>query len=228
MPPLKNRTKRCLDVLCAGILLLLCLPVMVALALLVRLTMGAPILYREIRPGLFGRQLQFIKFRSMRPRTGGDESDGSRLTAVGRFMRKTSLDELPQLWLVLTGKMSLVGPRPLLLEYLPYFTRSEMERFQVRPGITGWAQIHGRNYAPWDERLANDVWYVRNWSLRLDLEILLKTVGQVLAGRGVAVDSTAVMANLREERSAGLRMSYAAQGDTTTADISDGRLISQQ
>ena len=125
-----------------------------------------------------------------------------RLTPLGRSIRRTSLDELPQLWNVLRGDMSLVGPRPLRWDYLPYFTPRERLRHSVRPGITGWAQIHGRNEASWDQRFSNDVWYVEHWSLGLDIRILWQTFWQVVGGRGVVVDARATMKNLDEERRA--------------------------
>jgi len=126
--------------------------------------------------------------------------DCERLTAFGKFVRKTSLDELPALWNVLQGHLSLVGPRPLLMNYLPFFTEREQLRFTVRPGITGWAQIHGRNYSPWDQRLENDLWYVQNWSFKLDMKILFRTIGQVLRTEGVSVDSYAAIQSLDQER----------------------------
>ncbi|RKX61089.1 MAG: hypothetical protein DRP37_04455, partial [Thermodesulfobacteriota bacterium] len=131
---------------------------------------------------------------------GKDLPDNVRLTTLGRFLRKTSLDELPQLWNVFKGDISLVGPRPLLERYNPYFNERERLRFSVKPGITGWAQIHGRNEASWDKRLENDVWYVEHWSLGLDLKILVLTIKKVLSGKGVVVDAQSVMLDLDEER----------------------------
>ncbi|MCE5268414.1 MAG: sugar transferase, partial [Planctomycetaceae bacterium] len=164
-----------------------------------------PVLFRQWRPGLGERPFLLYKFRTMNDACGPDGRplpDAARLTALGRFIRRTSLDELPQLWNVLRGEMSLVGPRPLRMDYLPYFTRLERLRHSVRPGITGWAQVHGRNEASWDDRFANDVWYVEHWSLWLDLRILWLTLRQVVHGRGIVVDACSIMKNLDEERRA--------------------------
>jgi sugar transferase EpsL len=164
---------------------------MLVIAVLIRLTMGSPILFCQERPGKGKRLFRLRKFRSMNDSRGPDGRllpDGRRLTRLGRFLRKTSLDELPQLWDVLKGDMSLVGPRPLLSRYLPYYTDRECLRFSVLPGITGWAQIRGRNTLGWDKRLGLDVWYVENWSLALDLRILLLTLGAVLTQKGMMVD----------------------------------------
>jgi lipopolysaccharide/colanic/teichoic acid biosynthesis glycosyltransferase len=161
------------------------------------------VVFRQRRPGLGGRPFTLKKFRTMNDARGPDGRflpDAGRLTPLGRFLRRTSLDELPQLWNVLWGEMSLVGPRPLRWHYLPYFTPRERLRHTVRPGITGWAQIHGRNEASWDHRLANDVWYVEHWSLWLDCRILCLTLLQVFRGRGVVVDANSIMKDLDEER----------------------------
>ncbi len=206
--------KRAIDVAISVVVLLSCLPLLGCVALLIRWRMGRPVLFRQQRPGLLERPFLLYKFRTMNDARGEDGellSDGERLTRLGRFLRRTSLDELPQLWNVLRGDMSLIGPRPMRWDYLPYFTPRERLRHTVRPGITGWAQIHGRNEASWDQRFANDVWYVENWSLRLDLHILVTTAIQVISGRGVVVDPGATMKNLDEERA-----SMAPQtGDTT-------------
>lgn len=167
--------------------------------------MGRPVLFRQTRPGYRAKPFFLYKFRTMREAYGPDGTprpDAERLTRLGRFLRRKSLDELPQLWNVCRGDMSLVGPRPLLTRYLPYFTDRERLRQTVRPGITGWAQIRGRNAASWDQRLSDDVWYVENWSLSLDLKILLMTLKAVLEGSGVVVDPRATMLNLDEERAA--------------------------
>jgi lipopolysaccharide/colanic/teichoic acid biosynthesis glycosyltransferase len=175
--------KRALDVVGAGTGLVLLAPLLAATALAVRIALGRPILFRQVRPGLRGEPFTILKFRTMRaPRA--DEvwyrTDEQRLTPLGRFLRVTSLDELPELWNVLRGEMSLVGPRPLLLEYLDSYTPEERRRHDVRPGITGWAAVNGRNALPFKERLRLDCWYVEHWSLGLDLRILLLTVKQVL------------------------------------------------
>jgi lipopolysaccharide/colanic/teichoic acid biosynthesis glycosyltransferase len=183
--------------------LLVSAPVMSAVAVMIRLTMGNPVLFRQVRPGCRERPFCLLKFRTMEDVSGPDgqpRPDFERLTPLGRFLRRTSLDELPQLWNVLKGEMSLVGPRPLLMRYLPYFTERERLRQTVKPGITGWAQIRGRNAASWDQRLSDDAWYVENWSLMLDLKILLITLKVALYGSGVVVDPRSTMLDLDEER----------------------------
>jgi sugar transferase EpsL len=195
--------KRVFDVVAALAGLVVLAPLLAIVAAAIRLTMGRPVLFRQVRPGYAGRPFTLVKFRTMREASGPDGrplADAERLTRLGRFLRATSLDELPQLWNVLTGELSLVGPRPLLTRYLPYYTERERLRLTVRPGITGWAQVRGRNHAPWDQRLGDDAWYVENWSLGLDLLILLKTVQIVLLGRGVVVAPTEAMRDLDEER----------------------------
>jgi lipopolysaccharide/colanic/teichoic acid biosynthesis glycosyltransferase len=162
-------------------------PVLGGAALAILASMGRPILFRHARPGRDGEPFTLYKFRTMiEPRPGEDRltSDGARVTGVGRFLRKTSIDELPELWNVVIGDMSLVGPRPLLLEYLAKSTHEQARRHEVRPGITGWAQVNGRQSIPFSKRLELDVWYVDHRSLRLDLEILAKTVAQVVVGHG--------------------------------------------
>lgn len=196
-------TKRFCDLLVALFALILLTPVLAVVAVAIRLTMGAPVLFRQPRPGYRGCIFTVLKFRTMREATGPEGkplSDGERLTRVGGLLRKTSLDEIPQLWNVLTGQMSLVGPRPLLVRYTPFFTERERLRFTVPPGITGWAQIHGRNEASWDERLANDVWYVEHWNLWLDFQILCVTFLKVFRAKGVVVDANAIMQDLDQER----------------------------
>jgi sugar transferase EpsL len=192
--------KRLLDVGGAAFLLVALSPVMLAVWFLVRWKMGAPAVFSHARPGVGGRPFVLYKFRTMTDDQGRDLPDAARLTPFGRWLRRMSLDEFPQLWNVLRGEMSLVGPRPLRLDYLPYMTPREMLRHTVRPGITGWAQIHGRNESAWDERLANDVWYVENWSLWLDVKILFLTVFKVLRSKNVVADPQSVMKNLNEER----------------------------
>ena len=182
--------KRGIDVAVALVMLVLSLPVTGAVALLIRWTQGPPVFFRHERPGLHGRPFRLIKFRTMRePR--GDEvwyaSDAQRVTALGRFLRATSIDELPELLNVLRGQMSLVGPRPLLTEYLDYYSPEQARRHEVRPGVTGWAVVNGRHVLQFDDRLALDVWYVDNWSLRLDAKIIWMTVRQLLRRTDVAV-----------------------------------------
>lgn len=196
-------SKRVLDVALCILALVTLFPVLILLAIFVRAKLGTPVLFRQIRPGLYGRPFILYKFRTMTNAKGYDGNllpDERRLTSLGRFLRRTSLDELPELLNVLKGDMSLVGPRPLLMQYLPYYSNREQLRHQMRPGITGWAQIHGRNYTPWNARLAMDVWYVENWSLALDFRILWKTIVQVIRSDGVAVDSISVEADLDQER----------------------------
>lgn len=170
--------------------LLLLAPLMLLVALCVRLTLGPGVLFRQERPGLHGRPFLILKFRTMRHGTG---SDAERLTSFGRFLRSTSLDELPELLNVLRGDMSLVGPRPLLMQYLPRYTPEQARRHEVPPGITGWAQINGRNALAWEERFRLDVWYVDNRSLWLDLRILARTAGAVLGRRGINAPGQATM-----------------------------------
>lgn len=165
-------------------------PVMVLTAALVWVNLGPPVLFTQERPGLRGRRFRLIKFRTMR---NGSGSDAQRLTRFGRALRATSIDELPELWNVLTGDMSLVGPRPLLMEYLPLYTPEQARRHEVRPGITGWAQISGRNSLGWDEKFAMDIWYVDNRSLWLDVKILARTLGKVFRRDGVAREGAATV-----------------------------------
>jgi lipopolysaccharide/colanic/teichoic acid biosynthesis glycosyltransferase len=178
--------KRLLDVVLSSAGLIVLSPVLLALALAIRLGMGAPILFRQVRPGLHGRPFTLYKFRSLREDPGGSRTDEERLTRLGSLLRRTSLDELPELWNVLRGDMSLVGPRPLLMEYLPLYTPEQARRHDVRPGITGWAQINGRNAISWEEKFRLDVWYVEHRSLWLDLRILVLTLGRVVAGEGIS------------------------------------------
>lgn len=196
--------KRCLDILGAGIGLLLLSPVFGVVALMIRIQMGAPIFFRQIRPGRHGRPFQMIKFCSMRHLVDADGNplpDAERLTGLGRFLRASSLDELPELWNVLKGDMSLVGPRPLLMEYLPLYSPEQARRHDVRPGITGWAQINGRNAISWDEKFALDVWYVDNQSLWLDLKIIGLTIRKVLKREGISAAGEATMPKFTGPRS---------------------------
>lgn len=168
-----SRRKRCMDALLALGLLLLLLPVYAAVALLVRFMLGSPVLFRQLRPGWRGQPFVMMKFRSMRE---GQGSDAERLGRFGRWLRRSSLDELPELWHILRGEMSFVGPRPLLMEYVPRYSPEQARRHEVRPGLTGWAQIHGRNHLSWEEKFALDVWYVDHASFRLDCLILWRTL----------------------------------------------------
>lgn len=175
--------KRLFDIVVSAVMLLLMLLLIAVLALLVRYNLGSPVIFRQTRPGLEGLPFEMVKFRTMLtacdPR-GEPLSDHQRMTGLGGFLRSTSLDELPELWNVLKGDMSLVGPRPLLMEYLPLYSKEQLRRHEVRPGVTGWAQVNGRNNLSWDERFKMDVWYVDNQSFWLDLKILFITVKKVL------------------------------------------------
>jgi sugar transferase EpsL len=183
--------KRVLDVIVACCALVLLAPLLILLAMLVRIKLGAPILFRQPRPGRFSQTFTLVKFRTMtdaRDAEGNPLPDHERLTRFGRFLRSSSLDELPELLNVLRGDMSLVGPRPLLVRYVPYYTPRENRRHDLRPGITGWAQINGRCNLPWTERLELDVWYVERCSFWLDLRILVGTTGKVLSRSDVNND----------------------------------------
>lgn len=178
-------------------LLVLLSPVLLATAILVRTKLGTPILFRQLRPGRHGRPFTLVKFRTMCngvDRGGSPLPDAERITAFGQWLRSTSLDELPELWNVFVGDMSLVGPRPLLMEYLPLYSKEQARRHELRPGITGWAQINGRNLLSWDERLSLDVWYVDNSSLWLDLRTLARTVARVLKRDGITAPGHATVA----------------------------------
>jgi sugar transferase EpsL len=195
-----DRPKRLLDVVVAVTLLILLSPVLCVTAALVAAATGRPVLFRQQRPGLGGNAFTIVKFRTMRDATdasGNPLPDAQRITRLGRFLRRTSLDELPELVNILRGDMSLVGPRPLLLEYLPRYTDEQMRRHEVRPGITGWSQVNGRNALTWDEKFALDVWYVDHRSMRLDLQILLKTIGNVAKGEGISHPGVATMEPFR-------------------------------
>ena len=199
----QNPAKLVLDVVFAGGGLLVLSGPLLLLGLLVRSRLGSPVLFKQMRPGLGGQPFTMYKFRTMTDERGPDGEllpDAMRLTPFGKFLRSTSLDELPELWNVLKGDMSLVGPRPLLMRYTEFFTPEEMQRLNVRPGITGWAQVNGRNAASWDERLAMDVWYVNNLSLALDLNILWRTLQKVVKRSDVVVDAESIMQNLDDER----------------------------
>jgi len=171
-------------------------PLLLAVGLLVRLRLGTPVLFRQQRPGRGGRPFQVLKFRTMRDArdaAGRPLPDEARLTRLGRFLRATSLDELPQLWNVLRGDLSLVGPRPLLMQYLPRYSPEQARRHEVLPGITGWAQVNGRNAISWEQKFALDVWYVDHWSLTLDLRILALTALRVIRRSGISRAGYATM-----------------------------------
>ena len=194
------RAKRCADLGLATVLLVaLSIPI-AAIALVVRLRLGRPILFRQLRPGKDGRLFELLKFRTMvvgRETAQLGEMDEARTTDVGHVLRRWSLDELPELVNVVAGDMSLVGPRPLLPEYLDRYDTRQMRRHEMRPGLTGWAQVNGRNDIDWAERLEMDVWYVDNWSLGLDFKILYLTIGQVLKRQGISASGHATMPEFR-------------------------------
>lgn len=192
--------KRVFDVVVSATALVVLAPVMGLIALAVWRTMGRPVLFRHVRPGLHGKPFVMYKFRTMRDLRDAEGKllpDEARLTPFGRWLRSTSLDELPELLNVLRGEMSLVGPRPLLMEYLERYTSEQARRHEVKPGITGWAQIHGRNNLSWDERFKLDVWYVDNWSLWLDVKILWRTLWMVLRREGISAQGHATMPEFR-------------------------------
>ena len=188
--------KRVLDLTVSIVGLILFAPIFAAIALLVWITMGSPVLFRQLRPGLHGEPFIIFKFRTMkeiRNEQGELFPDEMRITAIGRFLRKTSLDELPEVFNVIKGEMSLVGPRPLRMEYLDRYTSEQARRHEVKPGITGWAQVNGRNAISWEEKFKYDVWYVDNWSLFLDIKILCLTVIKVLKREGISANGHATM-----------------------------------
>ena len=188
--------KRLFDILGAVLGLLILLPIIVTLAWQVRRKLGSPVLFRQTRPGLHGKPFQLIKFRTMRNAIGLDGRplhDSERMTSFGSFLRSASLDELPELWNVLKGDMSLVGPRPLLMEYLPLYSLEQARRHEVRPGVTGWAQVNGRNALSWEEKFRLDVWYVDNHSFWLDLKILALTVKKVFVREGISAAGEVTM-----------------------------------
>jgi lipopolysaccharide/colanic/teichoic acid biosynthesis glycosyltransferase len=206
-PRWHRAAKRALDVFVSGSALVFGAPVLALSAAAVAMSLGRPVLFRQQRPGLGGRLFTMYKFRTMRPPTPGEKwfrTDEERLTRVGRFLRRTSIDELPELWNVLRGDMSLVGPRPLLMEYLPKYTATENRRHEVKPGITGWAQVNGRQTIPFSRRLELDVWYVDHFTVWLDLAILVRTArqlfrpGEVISGQNVDdVDDIGLSADRR-------------------------------
>ena len=201
---LSRVAKRALDVVGAGTALVLAAPVMAVTAVAVAAELGRPVLFRQVRPGQHGEPFAMFKFRTMRDATdqrGRPLPDAERLTPLGQFLRAASLDELPELWNVLRGEMSLVGPRPLLMQYLPLYSRDQARRHDVKPGITGWAQIHGRNSLSWDEKFALDVWYVDHASVWLDLRILVRTVRAVLQKDGISHAGDATMPAFTGSRS---------------------------
>jgi len=188
--------KRSLDIVIASTALILLSPVYFYVAYKVRKNLGSPVLFRQLRPGLHGKPFEMIKFRSMKDavdETGNPLPDSERLTPFGQMLRATSLDEMPELWNVIKGEMSIVGPRPLLMEYLPLYNSQQAKRHNVRPGMTGHAQVNGRNAISWEEKFKLDTWYVENQSLWLDFKIMLKTVKKVLAKDDISAEGEVTM-----------------------------------
>jgi lipopolysaccharide/colanic/teichoic acid biosynthesis glycosyltransferase len=188
--------KRLFDLIAAALGIIILFPVINLVMILIRWNLGSPVLFRQPRPGKYGKTFEMIKFRSMRDAvdsSGNTLPDSKRLTPFGEKLRSTSLDELPGLWNVLKGDMSLVGPRPLLVEYLPLYNEEQSKRHNVRPGITGWAQVNGRNAISWEDKFKFDVWYVSNRSLWLDIKIIFLTIKKVLVRDGISADGEATM-----------------------------------
>jgi sugar transferase EpsL len=208
--------KRVFDLILTWPALVLLSPLIVLVAALTAIGMGRPIFFRQLRPGLLGRPFTLIKFRTMtdvRDANGKLKPDADRMPRMGRFLRRTSLDELPQLWNVVRGEMSLVGPRPLLMEYLPNYTAEQNRRHSVLPGITGWAQINGRNFTPFSGRLQLDLWYVDHWDLWLDVKILARTLLNVFRASGVRLGQP-----LAEIDDIGLHPDTRKKAETTALD----------
>ena len=192
--------KRTLDVLVSVAALVVLFPVIAVVALLIHRKLGTPVLFRQTRPGKDGKPFQMVKFRTMLDAVdaqGNPLPDSERMTSFGQFLRSTSLDELPGLWNVLKGEMSLVGPRPLLMEYLPLYSKEQYRRHEVRPGVTGWAQVNGRNAISWEKKFRLDVWYVNNCSFWIDIKILLYTVKKVLVRDGVRGEGEVTMGKFK-------------------------------
>ena len=192
--------KRAFDILISSILLFLLLLPLLVLVVMIRIKLGSPILFSQVRPGLNGVPFTLLKFRTMTDAVNASGillTDEDRLTPFGQLLRRTSLDELPELWNVLKGDMSLVGPRPLLMEYLPLYTQEQNRRHEVRPGITGWAQVNGRNLLHWDERFKLDVWYVDQHSFLLDIKILILTIQKVIKREGISANGEATMSKFK-------------------------------
>jgi len=197
-------SKRLFDVVASVMGLLLLLPIIAIVAWKVRIKLGSPVLFRQVRPGLNGKPFEMVKFRTMKDAVdvqGNPLPDSERLTSFGAFLRSASLDELPELWNVLKGDMSLVGPRPLLMEYLPLYSPEQYRRHEVRPGVTGWAQVNGRNALSWEEKFKLDVWYVDNRSFWLDLKILFLTIKKVFIREGISGEGEATMSKFTGSKS---------------------------
>ena len=192
--------KRVFDLLVAFFVLIVLFPIILLVAFSIRLKLGSPIFFYQQRPGLNGDLFQMVKFRTMLDISDVDGnllSDSARLTSFGKFLRSTSLDELPELWNVLKGEMSLVGPRPLLIEYLPLYNKQQAHRHDVKPGVTGWAQVNGRNAISWEQKFELDIWYVKNHNMLLDLKILWMTIFKVFKRAGISQDNEVTMNKFR-------------------------------
>ena len=203
---MKDKTQHCVackrvfDLLLSIPVLILVSPVIIVVTLLVRMRLGSPVFFSQLRPGLHARPFYMLKFRTMTNTRGSDGrllSDDKRMTRLGNFLRRTSIDELPEFVNVFKGDMSLVGPRPLLMQYLDRYTPEQARRHEVKPGITGWAQIHGRNALTWEEKFKLDVWYVDNWSLWLDIKIIAMTIWKILQREGISQPGQATMAEFK-------------------------------
>ena len=195
--------KRIFDLVLCSFSCFVILPVVVIIAMAAFISMGHPIIFKQLRPGKDGKPFYLYKFRTMlelKDDKGDYLPDEKRLTAFGRFLRRYSLDELPELWNVIKGDMSLVGPRPLLMEYIRYYTPEQARRHEVKPGITGWAQINGRNAISWEDKFQLDVWYVENWSLSLDIKIIVLTIIKVIKGEGVTPEFGEIMPKFGAKR----------------------------
>lgn len=209
----QNIGKRCFDLTVGFSAIVLVAPLIILIAIIVRYKLGSPVLFTQIRPGKNGRPFHLYKFRTMtseRDRTGQLLPDADRLTPFGTWLRSTSLDELPELWNIIRGDMSLVGPRPLLMEYLSLYSIEQARRHHVRPGLTGWAQVQARNATTWAERFHQDCWYVDNISLRLDIDILWRTIVAVVMRRGIAAADHATMPRFDEISTPGEAYDQAA------------------
>ena len=192
--------KRLLDILLSGTALIVLSPVMLVTAILIRIKLGAPVIFCQLRPGKDEKIFKLHKFRSMsdaRDENGELLPDAERLGRFGKILRATSLDELPELWDIFRGKMSIVGPRPLLVKYLPLYSEEQHQRHDVRPGLTGWAQVHGRNLSSWEKRFEHDVYYVNNISFWLDVKIIFMTIRCVFAREGINAEGSATMEAFR-------------------------------
>ncbi|WBL58818.1 sugar transferase [Stutzerimonas stutzeri] len=195
--------KRILDIVLASLGLILLVPVIGIVAVCIRRELGSPVIFSQVRPGLHGKPFKMVKFRTMLDAfdaEGNPLPDAQRMTRLGSFLRSSSLDELPELWNVLKGDMSLVGPRPLLMEYLPLYCQAQYRRHEVRPGVTGWAQVNGRNALSWEDKFELDVWYVDNRSFWLDCKIIFLTVKKVLIRDGISADGEATMTKFTGKR----------------------------